>query len=521
MRSGGPALLFALALLVASAALAGPAVAQTITTSAAPRAVEVTVYRAPDRASSEPVDLRWPRGFALITETRDIAIPAGEADIRFEGVAGGILPESAIVTGLPDGVVEKNQDALLLSPGSLIDRALGSRVHLRRTSRATGAVREEEAVVRTGADGGVIVQTASGFEALRCSGLPETVVYDRVPAGLSARPTLSVRTRSARASRGTVTLSYLSSGFDWQANYVATLSADSTRMDLFGWVTLANGDETSFVRAGTQAVAGRVNRVEPGDQVRPQGRALQLQCYPLGTTTSNLPRAVSAIGSEEIIVTGSRIRRSNLDEPPPPPPPAVMMEAPPPVIAVQEELGDLKLYRIPEPVTVAARSQKQVALLDRRRVVVAPVYRRAIGGGVDPAPVPASRVFATRNRVAEGLGLPLPAGPVAMFALRDGRPVLIGEGTIGDRAVGEDVDIVVGAATGIYSQVTSDDNRGFALTVTNDRTVPVRFEAEFRGNVAGSGADSGTAFARKNGLPVWRATVPANGTRTVRYRFRD
>lgn len=518
MRSGGPALLFALALLVASAALAGPAVAQTITTSAAPRAVEVTVYRAPDRASSEPVDLRWPRGFALITETRDIAIPAGEADIRFEGVAGGILPESAIVTGLPDGVVEKNQDALLLSPGSLIDRALGSRVHLRRTSRATGAVREEEAVVRTGADGGVIVQTASGFEALRCSGSPETVVYDRVPAGLSARPTLSVRTRSARASRGTVTLSYLSSGFDWQANYVATLSADGAHMDLFGWVTIANGDETSFVGANAQAVAGRVNRVEPAQQVRPQGRALELQCYPLGTTTSDLaareayaapppPPPVMmemstpmSVISEEIVVTGSRISRMTVR---------------------QEELGDLKLYRIPEPVTVAARAQKQVALLDRRGVIVEPLYRRAIGSGVDPAPVPASRVFATRNRVAEGLGLPLPAGPVAMFALRDGRPVLIGEGTIGDRAVGEDVDIVVGAATGIYSQVTSDDNRGFALTVTNDRTVPVRFEAEFRGNVAGSGADAGTAFARKNGLPVWRATVPANGTRTVRYRFAD
>ena len=39
--------------------------------------------------------------------------------------------------------------------------------------------------------------------------------------------------------------------------------------------------------------------------------------------------------------------------------------------ASQEELGDLKLYRIPEPVTVAAHSQKQVAFLERAGVPVA------------------------------------------------------------------------------------------------------------------------------------------------------
>ena len=36
-------------------------------------------------------------------------------------------------------------------------------------------------------------------------------------AGLSVRPTLSVRARSDRPVAATVTLSYLASGFDWQA----------------------------------------------------------------------------------------------------------------------------------------------------------------------------------------------------------------------------------------------------------------------------------------------------------------
>jgi len=37
----------------------------------------------------------------------------------------------------------------------------------------------------------------------------------------------------------------------------------------------------------------------------------------------------------------------------------------------QEQLGDLKLYRIPEPTTIASLQVKQVRLLDRAAVPVA------------------------------------------------------------------------------------------------------------------------------------------------------
>ncbi len=205
-------------LLLGCLGAAAPAAAVPVTTSAGPGAVAVTVYRNPHRSLSDGLELGWLNGYALISERRTVDIPAGEADIRFEGVAGGILPESAIVTGLPAGVVEKNQDAKLLSPGSLLDASLGRRVHLRRTVRATGEVTETEAVVRSGAAGAVVIETAAGVEALRCTGLPETLRHEEVPAGLSARPTLSVRTRSAAAARATVTLSYLAAGFDWQAD---------------------------------------------------------------------------------------------------------------------------------------------------------------------------------------------------------------------------------------------------------------------------------------------------------------
>src|SRR5437868_4776340 len=390
LRAWSPFLLLLLA--------AAPAGAQQVVTSARPDRVAVTVYRAPNRSADEAFELEWLNGYALISETRQVTIPAGESEIRFEGVAGGIIPQSAIVRGLPDGIVERNRDAYLLSPESLLDRSLGRRVHLRRTSNATGAVTEQDAIVRSGANGAVVLQTAAGFEALRCTGLSETLHYDGVPAGLSARPTLSVRARARAPVTATVTLAYLANGFDWQANYIANLSPDGSHVELFAWLTLASSDETSFANASTQAVAGRLNRAAVDVDV-PEAAPLNLTCWPqgrtheipdqgappvpgapeqgfdnVGGTLNDLP-ALRSAEAQNIVITAQR--------------------------AVQENLGDLKLYRIPEPVTVAAHSQKQVAFLEQPNVQVSLVYRHHLQPDDTGEADPPQRVIVTRNRREE------------------------------------------------------------------------------------------------------------------------
>src|SRR6186713_701273 len=85
--------------------------------------LSVTVYRAPDRSAGQ-MDLDDLDGFALVTETRTVTVPEGDNRIRFEGVADGIEPASAIITGLPGILLEKNRDARLLSPSQLVAAAL-------------------------------------------------------------------------------------------------------------------------------------------------------------------------------------------------------------------------------------------------------------------------------------------------------------------------------------------------------------------------------------------------------------
>ena len=101
-----------------------------------------------------------------------MSLPAGETELRFEGVAGGIIPQSAIVTGLPEGVVERNRDAYLLSPATLLDRSLGrarpSAPHLARDRRGARAGCDRPLAARAARS---CVETEGGFEALRCTGL--------------------------------------------------------------------------------------------------------------------------------------------------------------------------------------------------------------------------------------------------------------------------------------------------------------------------------------------------------------
>lgn len=486
---------------------------QQLVTSPQPDSVAVSVYRAPSRDSSTAMDLDWLEGYALITERRTIEIPAGQTTIRFEGVAAGLFPESAIVTGLPSGVREKNLDADLLSSRSLYARAYGRPVILRRTLPGSGKVTEERAVIRSGPDGAAIVQTAAGLEVANCGGPDAALIYPDLPNDLSARPTLSVQTASASAQKATLSLSYLAWGFNWQSNYVIRMSPDGRTADLSAWVTLASSDSTSFGDAETAVIAGKVNRedTEAGDA--PSGGELVMRCYlqslvpPPMVAPPPPPMPVMAPMMEmaDIVVTAQAARGAPMAAP---------------VTVQQEGLGDLKLYRVPLPVTVAANAQKQVALAEKPGVKVEALYRAEVwednAGEV-------RQMLRTRNRKEDGLGLPLPGGPVTVFELRGDTMLLAGEGGLSDLAEGEDVEIMLSPATQVTLEAQTlreeGKSRTVQLTARNARPVPVRFEARIATSLSSGIRSPSDQLKRKEGLSIWAITIPPGAAKTLTYKL--
>lgn len=506
--------------VVALALLQAAAMPATVT-SAAPERVAVTVYRDPRRQDGA-LTLGRLQGRALVTETRTVHIPAGESVIRFEGVAGAIIPVSAIVTGLPDGLVEKNRDARLLSPLALVDGSLGRQVTLRRTDRATGRATETDAIVRGAADGGVVVETRDGIEALGCAGLPEGMIFAGVPGGLSARPTLSVTTRSAQAATAQVQLTYLAEEFDWAANYVLRIAPDGRTLSLLAWLTLANGNGESFAEADAFAVAGRVNqRPNPTRAIAAADRYVPaLHCWPMDGTSTH----PSYDRPESDAYDGY----GGFGPPPPPPSPPMSVAAISEIVLTgrkrveQSALGDLKLYHIPERVTFAANSQKQVAFLSHDGVPFGRVYRRELAPSDDLDAEPAEIRFRFRNDAAHQLGEPLPSGSVALFEEDGTRTLFVGDTVMRDTAVDEEVDLRVGQAAQVRVTQRADAGAGGRriVEIANAQPVPVAAEIEFALEDGERLVGTSARLSRRNGRPLWAVAVPANGRVALRYRVK-
>lgn len=515
----------ALALFLILLGWAASAPAQTVV-SRDVSDVSVTIYRAPNRGSGA-MDRNWPQGYALISETRTITIPAGDSIVRFEGVAEGLLPETAIVTGLPKGVREKNRDARLISPAGLVDAYLKRSVRLKRTNRKTGKVTEQDAVIQAGPNGGVIIQTSEGVEALGCSGLPERMIYPEVPADLSPRPTLSVLTNSDRAVTATVQLTYMAQGFDWSASYVARMNADSGKMGLFAWLTVANGGVQSFKDARLQVVAGQPRKERNAAPLAQPRAALRLQCWPMDVTSTHpkyvftrlpWPQAVEEEvmmeSADSIVVTGQRRSRVAYAPPPPPPPPAPVA-----MVAQQEELGDLKLYRVPERVTVAAQAQKQVAMIDQSDAAFDRIYSvNAASGSQDYQSMPF--LLRGKNSKDKGLGLPLPAGSVAIFEEVAQRELLVGNADLADLAVDERVELPIGQSPDVKWRLTkvseNKKRQGWRVDLTNARPFPVNAEILIPYDLI----DRPPGMERGRGGWVLPVAVPENGTATASYVVR-
>lgn len=479
--------------------------------SSTPDQVGITIYQDPNR---EEIKKDQPSSLAFIYETRRLILPPGPVTIRFEGVAGGILPQSAIIYGANPR--ERNRDAALLSRGGLVDAFTGQQVILRRTDTNTGQVNEETATIRSAADR-LVVMTSRGAEAMSCTGLNQTLIYPQAPENLSAKPVLSMTTKDQPGGAATITLAYLATGFDWEANYVGILGGDGKSLSLMSWLTLVSGDQTSFVDATTSAVAGRVRREYVNPEMTYDDDSQNYECWPADTTSDvpafGAPRTTPAPmrmmmkreGAEEVVVvTGTRRQSST-------------QGVPIAVTAVSENLGDLKLFRIPIPVTVAAQSQKQVAFLAPSNIQGQLLYRVSVSSSWA-----VHRLFRFRNNVRSGLGKPLPAGGVILYQDGDLGRQLVGETSIEDKTIDEEVEFDMGENDSIEIEEVKSERKTRGgknfetMTVAFRNTNPfaVRLEVEFP-------TDGDVELKRlpktieKPGKRVWSTEIAANSERRV------
>ncbi|CAA9516218.1 MAG: FIG01094483: hypothetical protein [uncultured Sphingomonas sp.] len=429
---------------------------------------------------------------ALVEDKRDLDLAAGRTRQEFRDVSAQIQPETVTLNGRGISVVEQNFDFDLLTPTALMQNAVGQTITLVRVNPATGAETRERATVLA-ANGGVVLQIGDRVEVLRDDGLPARVIFDQVPATLRARPTLSVTLQADGGGRLPVTLTYLTPGLGWAADYVALFDDANGRMEVQGWVTLTNNSGTPYVNASTLLVAGAVGQAGGGRYRGDYGGG-----YP----------------------------------PPPPPPPPPMMDRAGTETAPRERLGDFYLYPLPERTTIADKQTKQVSFLDVQNTPAARAYEFRSGWlSTSDQPLSANTVLRFSSSRNQGLGDALPAGTMRVYQ-RDarGNPQFVGEHRIGHTPMGSDIGLATGQAFDVKVRPVVEERTRLSgdrwrtrmrYTLTNAGPRPVTVDLIQSGLWGDTRiVDQSLRAERLSADDArWRVPVPANGEAIVTATF--
>lgn len=460
---------YGFAALLTSAAL--PLAAQDLAPESGPTAqgdLSITIYN---------------NDVALVQDVRMLNLGKGRVRQDFPDVSAQIRPETVSLAVADAAIVEQNFDYDLLSPASLMTKAVGEHITLLRTNPATGVETRERALVLA-VNGGVVLDIGGRIEVLRDDGLPVRAIFDKVPDSLRARPTLSVMLASDRAVARPASLSYLTGGLRWSADYVAMFDDKAGTIDVQGWVTLQNSSGTTFNSAKTLLVAGDVGSADGGDNYMPRPRRV----------TRTQP------GTES---------------------------------ADREQLGDFYLYPLAERTTIADKQTKQVSFLDVQGVTASSGYRFENGWLANATEArSAQSVLRFANSSAGGLGDALPAGTVRVY-MRDarGQAQFTGENRIDHTPQGSSIALPTGDAfdvkvqSNVVSRQRLGDNRWrtqMRYRLTNARAQAVSVELVQHGLLWSDSRiiEESRKSARPDaGSAVWQVPVPANGEAVVTVTF--
>ena len=197
----------------------------------------------------------------LVKDTRLIEFKPGVHELKFMDVAAKIDPTTVHIKSLINGsslnVLEQNYEYDLLNPQKLLEKYVGQKVQLATINPET---KKEEIVEATllSTQGGNIFQIGDKIHI----GHHGRVLLTRIPENLIPQPTLVWMVENRLSKPQKVEASYLTSGINWKADYVAVLNKLDTMTDLTGWVTIDNRSGATYQNALLKLVAGDIHRVQ-------------------------------------------------------------------------------------------------------------------------------------------------------------------------------------------------------------------------------------------------------------------
>jgi hypothetical protein len=394
---------------------------------------------------NEPVSLAvtiYNDNFAIVKDVRSISFDQNRSDLYFTDVSSNIQTETVTFKAIanPESikVYEQNYEANLINTQSILQKYIDKEVVI-YAKLGTTSLKVKGTLL--GYNSGYILRTSAGIEVYNNI---EGINFSSLPEGFNTLPTLNWKVFSESAVTTDCEVAYRTTGFSWKADYSVILSADETKADVGGWVTIDNYSGKRYLDAKLKLIAGDVNLVNNNQNVNPVQPVAMMSAASAAPTFS------------------------------------------------EKSFSDFHLYTLSEPVTLEENSQKQVEFIPKVYQINVRKYNliSVSSGGYAQAGLKASNKIEISNSQQNQLGIPLPKGTVRVFKEddADGSLEFLGEDSIDHTPKDENVTLNTGNAFDISADKTASNYRSFSnssgydadlnLTIWNHKDIATEIVVE-------------------------------------------
>lgn len=361
------------------------------------------------------------RDLGLVKQIRTVVIENTGQPVQYTDVAAKLIPTSVHLRTLrPDShfhVLEQNFEYDLVSSEKILEKYIDHPIEiiLKNGELVDGVLLSKQ-------HSSLVVRTEEGIKILGWNNNMSINVKE-LPEGLITRPTLIWELDGLTKGKEQLEVSYLTTGMNWQAEYVGILNETADRIDLEAWVSVTNQSGATFKDALLKLVAGEVNRA-PSPMLRQRMAA-----------TGKVLEAEQRPGFEE------------------------------------RAFFEYHIYQLDRRTTLKNNQIKQIALFPPAGVLSEKKFY--YNAGRDPKKVDVRMLF--KNDEKSGLGKPLPAGIFRIYQKDGDNLEFIGEDRIDHTPRNEEVKITMGKAFDLSGERKMVDRKKIS-----DRSERQTIEIELR-----------------------------------------
>jgi hypothetical protein len=416
------------------------------------------------------------QNFGVVKETRSINLDEGMNTVMISDVAKLIDPTSVSVKDLTATtyILEQNYLYDLVNKQKIYEKYVGKEITAKDAEGNT-----IKGILLSFSGNELIIENSTGVHIVQA----EQVSLPELPEGLITKPTLKWLLDTDAGGTHAIQLSYMTSGLNWVADYVAVVNQDDTAVDLTCWVTITNTSGASYKNARLKLIAGEVHRV------------------------TDVPGREFEVYEE------------------------AKAGAPPQF--EEEAFFEYHLYTLQRRTDIVDNQQKQVTLFEASKVSVEKEYvfdpGNAYRGYTQNYNIKV--MLALENTEKNNMGMPLPKGKIRVYKKdSEGQLQFIGEDLIDHTPKNEKIRIYVGDAFDIVGERKETD-----YNKISNRVVEISYEVTLRNHkeedvtIAVLQHIWGDWEIRKTShdwekedawTAVWYVDVPKDGDVTITYTIR-